>query len=70
MSSERENNIRGLTREGLQYREAGMLDRLSLVNEQLLILGAHEVARGDAEPVRKQTRQSTQAATRQKRSAG
>lgn len=62
-----EGEIAALRREGEAYVAAGMLYRAGLVNEQLVVRGADPVAL-PSEPVR-QTRQSTQAATRKKRSA-
>lgn len=59
-----ERELSALRREGEQYLAAGMLDRLALVNEQLRLRGADEI---DAPTVKRQTRQSTGAATRAKR---
>lgn len=61
-ASERE--IEALRREGEQYLAAGMLERLALVNEELKLRGADQI---DAPAPKRQTRQSTAAATRSKR---
>lgn len=57
-----------LRREGEQYLRAGMIDQVELVNEQLRVVGEPTID-VPSKPAR-QTRQSTQAATRQKRTAG
>lgn len=57
-----------LRREGEQYLRAGMLDQVRLVNDQLELVGEPTIS-VPSKPQR-QTRQSTQAATRQKRTAG
>ncbi len=64
-----EREIAALTREGESYRSAGMLDRVALVNEQLALRNAHPVEMPKVEPAQRQTRTSTQAATRTKRKA-
>lgn len=64
-----EREIAELTREGTQYLSAGMLDRVELVNEQLVIRGADPIAIPKQDRPAPQTRTSTQAATRKKRTA-
>jgi hypothetical protein len=59
--------IEALIREGEQYRMVGMLDRLVLVNEQIVLRGG--VPLDVPAPVSVQRRVSTQAATRTKRKA-
>jgi hypothetical protein len=66
-----EAEIRALRAEGTQYVAAGMIDRAKLVNAELALLGVEPVAlpkQADAAPAQRQTRTSTQAATRRKRS--
>jgi 2-iminoacetate synthase ThiH len=69
MNGDQRNTIKGLTREALQYKSAGMVARVEEVNEQLRRLGADTIP-VDAAKVPRQTRQSVQAETRRKRSAG
>jgi hypothetical protein len=59
-----------LRREGEQYKSAGMTERVALVNAQLRNLGEDPIpVDKTAMPAVRQKRTSTQAATRQKRSA-
>ena len=59
-----------LRREGEQYKAAGMMDRVLLVNEQLRHFGEDPIpVAASPTPAARQKRTSTQAATRQKRSA-
>lgn len=61
--------IEALTREAEQYLAVGMVHRAVLVNEQLAIRGAPQVALPKADAPVKQKRTSTQASTRAKRTA-
>lgn len=67
--SERAQRV-ALRREGEHYKAAGMLDRVALVNDQLRHLGEDPiVVEKTPAPAARQKRTSTQATTRQKRSA-